>query len=229
MDFLLADLSSLADIRRLAQHFHERYRRLDVLVNNVGGLFVRQRRSVDGFEMTFALNHLSYFLLTHLLLDTIRASAPARIVNVSSAMHWGAKPEFRYTPDSRRYFGPNAYGQSKLANILFTYELTRRLAGTGVTTNALHPGFVATHFGVGHNPLGRLIKRVVNLAAIPVEEGARTSLYLAMSPEVESVTGKYFVDCTAMPSSSETYDRTAALRLWQDSERLTGIAVSQPA
>lgn len=224
VEFIPADLSSLAEIRRLAQQFKDQHPRLDVLVNNAGALFIRRRRSVDGFEKTFALNHLGYFLLTNLLLDTIRSSAPARIVNVSSAAHWRATLDLDDLQNERTYSSMQAYGQSKLANILFTYELARRLEGTGVTVNALHPGFVATYFGVGRNPVGRLFKRVVNLWAISAEDGAQTSIYLAASPDVEGVTGKYFVNKKPVRSSKASYDQLAARRLWQESARLTGLA-----
>jgi NAD(P)-dependent dehydrogenase (short-subunit alcohol dehydrogenase family) len=224
INFMLADLSSQAQIRALASEFKRRYDRLDVLVNNAGALFMSRTLSVDGIEMTFALNHLSYFLLTNLLLDLLKASAPSRIVNVASDAHDGATLDFDNLQGSVGPFGMRAYGQSKLANILFTYELARRLEGTGVTANALHPGVVASGFGANNGWLARLGMNVTHLFAISPAEGAQTSIYLASSPEVEGVTGKYFVKKQAVSSSKASYDVAAARRLWEISEQLTGLA-----
>lgn len=226
VEYMLADLSSQQEIRRLAQQFQGRYQRLDVLVNNAGGLFISRQQSVDGIEMTFALNHLSYFLLTNLLLDTLKASAPSRIVNVASDAHESARLDFDDLQGQRRYSGIQAYGRSKLANILFTYELARRLAGTGVTVNTLHPGVVATNFGANNGRLARVLRRVANLVSISPDQGAQTSIYLATSPDVEGVTGQYFVKQKAVPSSKASYDKAAAERLWRVSEELTGLAVA---
>jgi NAD(P)-dependent dehydrogenase (short-subunit alcohol dehydrogenase family) len=176
--------------------------------------------------MPFALNHLNYFLLTHLLLDTLIASAPARIVNVASRAHVRvAGLNFDDLQNRKGYFGPRAYGQSKLCNVLFTYELARRLEGTGVTANALHPGLVATRFGSNNKGLG-WIWTFVNLLALSAEEGAQTPIYLASSPEVEGVTGRYFYQCQAAPSSKASHDREAAQRLWQISTAMTTLAVA---
>lgn len=195
-------------------------------MNNAGSFFMSRQESVDGIEMTFALNHLGYFLLTNLLLDTLEASAPARIVNVSSAAHERAQIDFEDLQGRQKYSGWQAYGQSKLANVLFTYELARRLEGTGVTVNALHPGFVATNLGAGtYGLIGRLFKKLVNLRGVSPEEGARTSIYLATSSEVEGVTRKYFVEQKAVPSSEASYDEATARRLWQVSAELTGLSV----
>lgn len=224
VEFMLADLSSQAEIHDLVDVYKDKYDHLDVLVNNAGGFFMSRLESVDGIEMTFALNHLNYFLLTNLLLDTIIASAPARIVNVSSAAHENANINFEDLEGKQKYSGWQAYGQSKLANVLFTYGLARRLEGTGVTVNALHPGMVATNFGANNGGiLGSMARHVMNLFSIDVEEGAQTSIYLASSPEVEDVTGKYFVKKEAVRSSSISYDEAAAKRLWQISEEMTGI------
>ncbi|MBN1812656.1 MAG: SDR family oxidoreductase [Anaerolineae bacterium] len=213
-DCLLADLSSQAAIRQLAQQFKDRYQRLDVLVNNAGAVFMQRQESVDGIEMTFALNHLGYFLLTNLLLDVLQASAPARIVNTSSELHKKAHLDFDDLQNARRYRGMNAYHQSKLANVLFTYELARRLEGTGVTANALNPGLVATNLGMNNRGLSPLMKRLVDrMMGISPEEGAQTGIYLATSPQVEGVTGKYFVKQEAIPSSPESYDEDIAARL----------------
>ena len=223
VEMMLADLSAQADIRRLAHEVQHRYPRLDVLVNNAGALFSRRAVSPDGIELTFALNHLAYFLLTHLLLDTLRASVPARIVNVSSDAHRHAHIHFDDLQGRRRYRGWGAYAQSKLANVLFTYELARRLDGTGLTANAVHPGFVATNFGRQNRGLAGLMFRALQVAAISPEQGAETIIYLATSPEVEGVTGQYFVKRRAVRSSHASYDVHAAQRLWQASTELVGL------
>ena len=195
--FLQADLSQQAEIRQLADAFRERHARLDVLVNNAGGMFLKRQESVDGIEMTFALNHLAYFLLTDLLLDLLKASAPARIVSVSSDSHrWPGRIDFDDVQGRKRYGGLRAYGQSKLANLLFTFELARRLEGTGVSANALHPGFVATSFFGAGGMMGtsaRLMQLAARLVAISPEEGAKTSIYLASASEVQGVSGKVFL------------------------------------
>jgi NAD(P)-dependent dehydrogenase (short-subunit alcohol dehydrogenase family) len=221
--FLRADLSVQADIRELANQIIERYPRLDVLINNAGAVFFERRLSADGIEMTFALNHLNYFLFTKLLLDKLKASAPARIVNVSSAAHRRAVLDFGDLQNERSFRGFQVYSQSKLANLLFSYELARRLEGTGVTVNALHPGWVATRFGAEAGWKGRLLNRVSAWFAISQEEGADTAVYLATSPEVEGVTGKYFVERRAVPSSSASTDSAAASRLWQISATMTKL------
>ena len=223
VEYLVADLSSQDQIRKLAAEFHERYPCLDVLVNNAGAFFLARKESVDGIEMTFALDHLSYFLLTILLLDVLKASASARVVNVASAAHRGARIDFNDLQAEHGYGPMRAYGQAKLANILFTYELAHRLADSGVTANALHPGFVASNFAKNNGWVVRVAMRIVHLFAISPEQGAQTSLYLASSPEVEGITGKYFVDCKPVPSSPASYDQDAAKRLWRESERLTGL------
>ena len=224
VEYMIADLSSQNEIHDLAEAYRNKYDHLDVLVNNAGGFFMSRQESADGIEMTFALNHLNYFLLTNLLLETIKASAPARIVNVSSGAHQAASINFDDLQGKQKYSGWQAYGQSKLANILFTHELARRLEGTGVTVNALHPGMVATNFGANNGGvLGNLVRQFMNLFSISVEEGAQTSIYLASSPEVEDVTGKYFVKKKAVSSSSASYDESAAKRLWEISEEMTGI------
>ncbi len=226
VDSILADLSSMAEVRRLAEEFKSRYKRLDVLVNNAGAVFARRQETVDGYELTFALNHLAYFLLTNLLLDTLNTSAPARIVNVSSDAHTGGKMNFDDLHSQRSYgqMGFTPYSQSKLANVLFTYELARRLQGTGVTANVLHPGFVASGFGRNNKGIMDLIMRVVHRFAISSEEGAETIIYLASSPEVEGVSGKYYYQSKALKSSLASYDEVAARRLWAMSEQMVGLA-----
>lgn len=230
VEFMLADLSSQQAIRQLAHEFQRRHQRLDVLVNNAGALFMSRYESVDGIEMTFALNHLAYFLLTNLLLETLKTSAPARIVNVSSVAHRPLRMHLDDLQGSRRYSGWLAYGQSKLANMLFTNELARRLEGTGVTANALHPGFVATNFGLNNlrvsNPwIMKLVRAIYGLMALSEEQGAQTSIYLATSADVEGVTGKFFEKQRAVASSRASYDAAAAARLWRVSAEMTGLTV----
>jgi NAD(P)-dependent dehydrogenase (short-subunit alcohol dehydrogenase family) len=229
VDFLLADLSSQQEVRRLAEEFKSKYSHLNVLLNNAGGTFATRQLSVDGMEMTFALNHLAYFLLTNLLLETMKASAPARIVNVSSDAHSGGKIDFNNLQGEQSYssFGP--YGNSKLANILFTTELARRLEGTGVTVNALHPGLTSTGFGK-NNPgfIMKIMGAIIPLIARPPEKGAETSIYLATSPEVQSITGKYFVDCKVTQPAPQASDKTVAKRLWDVSTELVHLADALP-
>lgn len=221
---LIADLSVQAQVRRAAEQFGARHDRLHVLVNNAGGVFFgRRRESADGIEMTFALNHLAPFLLTNLLLETLKASAPARVVTVASAAHAGAHIPFDDVQHRRRYVAFGVYGETKLANILFTYELARRLDGTDVTANALHPGFVASNFGHGETRLWDMAFTLARPFAISTERGAQTSIYLATSPEVEGVSGRYFANQRPVRSSGASYDREAARRLWEVSEQLTGL------
>ena len=223
VEFLLADLSSQQDVRRLAKEFENRYPRLDVLVNNAGAIMLSRRESVDGIEMTFALNHLAYFLLTNLLLDRLKSSAPARIVNVASNSHERAKLDLDDIQVRGRYWGFGAYARSKLANILFSYELARRLEGTGVTVNALHPGLVGTNFLANNGPFGKLLRMAVVVKGMSVERGARTSIYLASSPDVEKVTGRYYFKEQDVPSSIASYDEDSARQLWRLSAELTGL------
>lgn len=223
VEFMLADLSVQEQIRLLAKGIKERLDRLDVLVNNAGGFFLRRRASADGFEMTWALDYLNYFMVTNLLLDLLKASAPARIVSVSSAIHQEAALRFDDLQLEKGYTGWKAYGQAKLADLIFTYELARRLEGSGVTANALHPGFVATNIGQQHPLLRPFMKIIYAFGAKSPREGAQTSIYLASSPEVEGVSGKYFVDQKPVPSSDASYDRETAQRLWAISEEMTGL------
>ena len=222
LEGMIADLSSLEEIRRLAAEFKQKYNRLDVLINNAGAYFNQRLESVDGFEMTFALNHLSYFYLTYLLLDLIKASAPARIINVSSGAHAMAKLNFDNLQSEGLFLGWTAYGRSKLMNILFTRELCRRLLGTRVTANVLHPGFVATNFGHNGNGIGKWIIELTQRWALTPEEGAQTSIYLASSPEVAGVSGAYFVDKKIAQPSKAAQDDEAAKRLWEVSLEMVG-------
>ena len=222
VESMIADFSSLEQIRALAELFKKKYARLDVLVNNAGAIYLSRQQSVDGYELTFAVNHLGYFLLTNLLLDLVVASAPSRIINISSAMHTGAPLDFSDLQNTRKYNGMRVYGQSKLANILFTYELARRLQGKNVTVNAVHPGMVATNFAANNGVLGKIARPVMNLGSISIAEGAETMAYLATSPEVEGVTGKYWVKKKERQSSPASYDEAAQKRLWQVSEEMVG-------
>ena len=223
-DVIRADLSSQNSIRAAAADLGRRYPRLHVLINNAG-VFTRYREvSADGIELQFAVNHLAYFLLTNLLLDRLRAGAPSRIINVSSGAHAGAHIDFDDLQGSRGYQGGRAYGQSKLANILFTYELARRLEGSGITVNCLHPGVIATKLLADYMGVPFAAGAVASTFGAKPERGAETSIYLATSPAVEGVSGKYFENRRQVRSSRESYDEAAARRLWEVSERMTGLS-----
>ena len=224
VDFLVADLSSLDQIRATAAEITSTYRQLDVLINNAGALFWERQESADGIEMTLALNHLNYFYLTLLLLDLLKASAAARIINVSSDAHRGQQLDFDDLQHEESYRPFRAYGESKLANLYFTYELDRKIAGTGTTVNAVHPGFVATNFAIEGSLAARLFMPLVHLFALSPSEGAETPVYLASSPGVEGISGKYFHRKTPVRSSPVSYDREAAKKLWQRSRELTGLS-----
>jgi NAD(P)-dependent dehydrogenase (short-subunit alcohol dehydrogenase family) len=220
---LQADLSSQTEIRRLADAFKRKYSHLHVLLNNAGGFFMRRQLRGNGIEMTFALNHLASFLLTNLLLDTLKASAPARIINVSSNAHASGKIEFDNLQGERAY-GPRAYDNSKLANILFTMELARRLEGTGVTVNALHPGFVATGFAKNNGKvIAALVSLITPLVARSPAKGAETSIYLASSPRVEGITGKYFYDSRVILTAPQATDMVVARKLWDVSAEMVHL------
>ncbi len=225
--YALADLSSQSEVRRLGQELKDRFPRLDVLVNNAGALFMSRQESVDGIEMTLAVDYLSAFLLTNLLLDRLTASAPARIVNVASEAHRQAglkELDDLEWAKKKKYHGMQAYARAKLALIMFTYELARRLEGTGVTANALHPGVVASNFGQNNGWAERTLWRIIGFFALSPAKGAANSLYVAGSPEVEGVTGKYFIKKKAQRSSPASYNAGAARKLWEASETLTGLA-----
>ena len=222
--FELADLSSQAEIRALAERLTAGGAAIDVLVNNVGAMFTRRRESVDGIEMTFALNHLGYFLLTGLLLESLKGSSAGRIVNVASQAHRSAQIDLEDPQGTRRYRGWRAYSQSKLANILFTYRLAAVLSETPVTANCLHPGFVASRFGQNNDWLFAIVlKAVMRFSAIDVEAGARTSVYVATSSDVAGVSGRYFDECREAQSSLASRDEETGQRLWEMSEALTGF------
>lgn len=223
IELLLADLSSMNEVRALAEAFKAKHNRLDVLVNNAGAIYDKREVTVDGYERTFATNHLAYFLLTNLLLDLLKKSAPARIVNVASEAHKSGKLDFDDLQSEKNFSTFTVYGTSKLANVLFTYELARRLAGTGVTANCLHPGVIASGFGNSTNWLLRAGFAVVRPFMIDAVKGAQTTIYCASSPEVEGVTGKYFKNKRPYPSRKLTHNEAIAKRLWDASERLVGL------
>jgi NAD(P)-dependent dehydrogenase (short-subunit alcohol dehydrogenase family) len=222
VQYLLADFSDLRQVRELATSFIESYSRLDVLVNNAGAFFNRRRETPDGVEMTFLVNHLAPFLLTNLLLERLQRWGPTRIINVSSDAHKYDTMDFNDLGFKRGYAGMKGYARSKLANVLFTYELARRLSGSNVTVNALHPGQVATDMWKTNFPvIGPALKWVMGLFALTPEQGADNSIYLAASPEVEGVTGKYFVKREAVESSPISRDEKVAQKLWDISDELT--------
>ncbi len=223
VSLLLADLSSQTAIRNLAADFTATYPSLHVLINNAGMIPKRRTVTEDGLETQFAVNHLAYFLLTNLLLDKLKASAPARIINVSSQVHGSASINFDDVQSERSYRPTSVYAWTKLANVLFTYELARRLEATDVTANCLHPGAVATNLLADYMPsVPRFMTKIIGMSP---EIGAQTSLYLATSRDVEGVSGKYFVNQKSALSSKASYDRTAARRLWEVSAKLTGLPI----
>ncbi len=224
VELLQADFASPPSIHAMATSFAARYDRLDVLVNNAGVYLTGRETTADGLERTFAVNHLGYFMTTLLLWPSLLAAPSARVINLSSDAHRQAKLNLDDLQNERKYAGFRAYAQSKLANVLFTYELDRRRGNAPVTVNAVHPGFVASNFGRNNRGvIGLVMTRLVPLFAKSVVEGAATSVYLASSPEVAGVSGRYFVDCRPVKSAPQSYDRTAAERLWAVSEQLTGL------
>ncbi len=224
IELFVADLGSQRAIRTLAAQLVTALPPVDVLVNNAGLILDRRVLTEDGLETTFAVNHIGYFLLSRLLEPKLRAAAPARIVNVASRAHHGATIRFDDLMGARGYDGLRAYGQSKLANIVFTYELARRLAGSGVTANCLHPGVIGSNFGSAGPVMIRLGMKVARPFLKSSARGADTVTYLASSPEVEGVSGKYFVNRREARSSDESYDREVAARLWKVSEELTAAS-----
>jgi len=223
IEALVADFASQAQVRSLAEEFKRRHNRLDVLVNNAGAIYMRRSLGEDGIEMTFAVNHLAPFLLTNLLLNLIIESAPARIVNVASNSHEGSRINFDDLEGQKSYSFMNAYGQSKLANILFTYELDRRLAGSDVTVNAVHPGYVGTNMGANNGWLVRMFLPINRLWALDVDRGAETVVYLASSPDVDGMSGKYYYQKKAVASSPNSHDEHVARQLWELSAEKTGL------
>jgi NAD(P)-dependent dehydrogenase (short-subunit alcohol dehydrogenase family) len=224
VDAFAADLSSQAEVRRLAAVILNAYPRLDVLINNVGGFWAHRHLTADGLEHTFALNHLASFLLTNLLLDRLKASAPARIVTVSSHVQAEGRIEFDDLQGARKYSGQSAYSQSKLANIMFTNELARSLEGTRVTATSLHPGFVRTDFGAEDQAwFFTFIRHVVRPFLKTPAQGAQTPIYLASSPDVEGVTGRFFANRKPKTANKVAYDPDMTARLWQASADLVGM------
>jgi NAD(P)-dependent dehydrogenase (short-subunit alcohol dehydrogenase family) len=223
-DIVTADLSSQASIRQAAAELKGRYSQLHVLINNAGVIPPRREVTVDGLEMQFAVNHLAYFLLTRLLLPELEAGAPSRIINVSSGAHTHASIDFDDLQAEHGYQPKQVYSRSKLANVLFTYELSRRLRGTRVTANCLNPGVVATRMLADYTGVPIVGGALARTFGATPEQGADTSIHLAVSAEVERVTGRYFERKRERRSSPESYDEAAARRLWEVSERLTGLS-----
>ena len=224
VDVFVADLSSQTEVRRLAGEVLSAYPRLDVLLNNVGGFWAHRHVTDDGLEHTFALNHLAPFLLTSLLLERLMASAPARVVTVSSGAQGMGEIDFDDLMGERKYSGQRAYSQSKLANVMFTYELARRIEGTGVTATALHPGVTRTAFGAEDSAraMAPMIAFLRPFMRSP-ERGADTAVYLSNSPEAEGITGRYFANRKARKSHESSYDTATTARLWQVSAELVGL------
>lgn len=223
IDLLLCDLSSQEQIRRLVDEFKRKYQNLNVLINNAGVMLKKRVLSVDGIEMNFAMHFLAPFLLTNLLLDVLKNSAPSRIINVASAAHKRAKIDFDdLQSENKKYRLFTVYGVSKLAEVLFTYELSRKLEGTGVTANAVHPGVVNTNLGRDQSKFSQWFARKFFKSP---EEGAQTSIYLASSPEVEGITGKYFINKQPKESSEESYNEDYAKKLWHTAEEMTKLKV----
>ncbi len=221
VDLLIADLSSLQDVHRLAEDFGQRYQHLDVLVNNAGAIYPSRRVTSEGLEMTFVVNYLAPFLLTELLIPTLKASSPARIVNVSSEVHRIGNIAFDNLQGEKRYATMSNYAQAKLAVVLWTYELARRLQGTGVTANVMSPGQMASeNFNAGAAGLVALVTRVTKPFVMSVEQGAQTETYLATSPQIEGVSGKCFGKSQETTSSKRSYDQELGQRLWQVSGQL---------
>jgi NAD(P)-dependent dehydrogenase (short-subunit alcohol dehydrogenase family) len=218
-----ADLSRIPEMKRVAAEIAAAEPKIDVLINNAGALFNSRQTTSDGLEMTFALNHMSYFVMTHFLRDSLVGGAPSRVVNTSSDAHKGNKLDFNDLQSSNGYRGFKVYGRSKLCNILYTSELARRWAGTGVTANCLHPGFVDTRFGDESGGMFGLVVKVAKLFAISPEKGAETLVCLASSEDVAKITGKYFYKCREATPTKEARDDDAAQKLWEESARLAGI------
>jgi retinol dehydrogenase 14 len=226
VELMLADLSVQAEVRRLAEGFLERYDRLDMLVNNAGLVQSKRTETPDGIETTLAINHLAPFLLTNLLLGCLEQSAPSRVITVSSeAQRWGTM-DFEDMQSRRKYRGFPVYGMTKLANIMFTYELAERLDGTDVSANCLHPGSVGTNFGQNNRDAMALFFRTFKPFMRSPEQGADTLIWLASSPEIDGVSGKYFSDRKEIEAKKVAYDPAARRRLWEISEELTGLKVA---
>src|ERR1700730_18467120 len=224
VDAFAADMSSQAEVRRVAADVLNAYPRLDVLINNVGGFWAHRHPTTDGLERTFALNHLAPFLLTNLLLDRLKASAPARVVTVSSGAQSMGRIDFDDLRGVRNYSGQRDYKQAKIANVIFTIELPRRLDGTGITANAVHPGVVRTNFGAEDQAwFFALISRVVRPLLKTPAQGAQTPIYMASSPDVEGITGQFFANRKPKIANKAASDREMTARLWRVSADLVGM------
>lgn len=224
LTFLTANLSSMAEVKRLAGEINTGVEKIDVLLNNAGAIFMNRQTTIDGYEMTLALNHLSPFLLTNLLMNKLIGAPAARIVTVSSMAHRFANLDFNDLMSQKGYSAWRVYGTSKLANILFTYQLANNLKDTPVTANTLEPGFVKTNFGRSNGGIYKIMVSISMILAISPEQGAKTSIYLASSPEVEGVNGKFFSNCKPVRSSASSYNEETGRRLWDSSLKLTGLA-----
>ena len=222
IELMFADFSSLDSVRKLASDFRKTHDRLHLLVNNAGLIIGKRTLTADKLETTFQVNYLSHFLLTNLLLDTMRASAPSRIVNISSAAHFRGHIDFDDLQGDGHYSAIKSYSQSKLAQVLFTQELAKRVNGYGVTVNCVHPGAVRTNWGDEAGLLGIGI-RIARPFMISSEKGAETPLFVATSPDIEGVTGKYFSKNKVTKSSQESYDESTSKKLWDISMELSGL------
>ena len=227
VDVFVADLSSMADIRRMAEGLLEKHDRIDVLVNNAGALLMDRQVTKDGYEATFATNHLGYFLLTELLLDAVKKAPAGRIVNVASDAHHRGTIDFGDLMSEKGYAGWRAYGASKLANILFTSELARRIEGTGVTANSLHPGVIASGFALNNKGIVGTLWKLMSPFLMSSENGAKTTVFLATDASVAQVSGKYFSKCKQKTPSREARDASVATRLWEVSEKLVRVGAAR--
>jgi len=226
VEILLADFASLDSVRAVSKEFLEKHEALHVLINNAGGVRLTRSETVDGFEMTFQIDYLSHFLLTNLMLGLLKQSAPSRVINVSSASHYSGHVNVDDLQMKKGYGVMKAYSQAKLAQVLFTYELSRRLEGSGVTVNCLHPGAVATN--IWKSPMGpfSFLGNVARLFLISPQEAAEALVYLASSQEVAGVSGKYYDRKREKNSSDESFDQVLASKLWAESEKMTGLSSS---
>jgi NAD(P)-dependent dehydrogenase (short-subunit alcohol dehydrogenase family) len=223
VELMLADLSSMDSVRQLADTFKQSFNKLHVLDNNAGVILSECTPTIDGFESTFAINHLSHFLLTNLLMDVLKTSAPSRVISVTSDAHFGGHIDFESLRCGRPYRATRAYSQSKLAQVLFTYELAKRTAGTGVTSNCVHPGAVRTNWGDSGGTVFRFIMKIARPFLLSPERGANGPVYLASSPSVHDLTGRYYSGTQEAKSSEESHDEGTAKRLWEVSSQMARL------
>ena len=224
IEIIIADVSNLNDVRRAAKEFLEKNTKLDVLINNAGLIFGKRENSVDGIEATFATNHLGHFLLTNLLLDTIKNTPKARIIHLSSVAHTIAKPNWDDIENKKKYDFARVYAEAKLYTLMFSNELAKRLEGTGITSNAVHPGLVGSNFGATSKNWYEYVVKLVQPFLISNEKGAATSIYLASSPEVEKISGKYFSKKKTTSPSNASQNKESWKKLWDISEKMVGLA-----